>query len=65
MDFYHELKIHIVSVYDFLYRIKVQNKSCIFPIEISDKALHFIITASLRLKMARNAGNCIIFAGKS
>ena len=48
-----------------IFYIEVQNKSCIFPIEISDKALYFIITASLRLKMARNAGNCIIFAGKS
>ena len=41
-------------------RIKV-----VFPIEIIVKTLCFIITASFRLKMARNAGNCIIFAGKS
>ena len=45
--------------------IKVQNKSCIFPIEISVNALYFSITASVRLKMARNAGKCTIFAGKS
>ena len=45
--------------------IKVQNKSCIFPVEISFKTLYFIITASFRLEIARNAGNCTIFAGNS
>ena len=43
------------------YKIKV----VFSPLEVSVKTLYFIITASFRLKMARNAGNCIIFAGKS
>ena len=48
-----------------IFNIKIQNKSCIFPIEISVKTLYFIITASFRLKTARNAGNCSIFAWMS
>ena len=60
MDFYYEL-----TTSSTILNIKVQNKSGIFPIEICVKTLCFIITASFRLKMARNAGNCSIFAGKS
>ena len=43
------------------YKIKV----VFSPIQVSVKTLIFIITSSFCLKMARNAGNCIIFAGKS
>ena len=62
----------------FLSRVKYSNSWCLLfliseykikvvfpPIEASVKTLIFIITASVRLKMARNTGNCIIFAGKS
>ena len=47
-----------------IFNIRVQNK-VVFSPEISVNALYFIITASLRLKMARNVGNWTIFAGKS
>ena len=46
-----------ILFFSTIFNIKVQNKSCIFPIEISVKTLYFIITASFRLKMGRNAGN--------
>ena len=44
---------------------KYKKKVVLSPIDVSVKTLYFIKTASFRLKMARNAGNCIIFAGKS
>ena len=47
------------------FNIKVQDKSRIFPIEISVKTLYFIMTASFCLTIARNAGNCTIMAGTS
>ena len=44
-----------------IFDIKVKNKSCFLPIDISGKDTVFIITTSSRLKMIRNAGkssNC-------
>ena len=44
-----------------IYDIKVKNKSCFLPIDISGKDTLFIITTSSCLKMIRNAGkgsNC-------
>ena len=59
MEFYYELKFHRVPVCYFLilkYKIKV-----VFS---PGTSVYYIITASPRLKMARNAGDCSICAWK-
>ena len=54
------MQLELALLLSTIFNIEVQNKSCTFSIEISVKTLYFIITASFRLKTARNARKCSI-----
>ena len=57
--------LELAKLLSTLFDIKVKNKSCLFAIDISVKALYFIITTSSCLKMTKNAGNGSNCAWKS